>query len=367
MARELDEELHKERRRMRAVAIRTTDVSRNLDLFLAFAVAGVLGNRFFLVVTGYPQLGNSTLHISHAIWGGFMMVTAIVVAVAFIAPAGRTVVAVVGGAGFGWFVDELGKFITRDVNYFFKPTLALIYSLFVVMYLVFRSLERRAFRPEEGILNALEALKSAAIGRLDEPQRQGALNLLDATCSEHPLTPKVRELLHHVTTIPKPPPARLTRTGRQLLRRYERWTQRRGFVVTVIAFFSVLALFDVAQVLAITFSRAGLHDFLHWALVVSSVVSLLFVIVGAVLLPRARLAAFRWFEAAVLVAIFITQVFLFANNQLGGVLDLMVTLAVWVGLRSIIGLETAAVRDVGPQSPIPGSLAATPDAAPAGP
>jgi hypothetical protein len=137
--------------------------------------------------------------------------------------------------------------------------------------------------------------------------------------------------------------------------------------VTVIAFFSVLALFDVAQVLAITFSRAGLHDFLHWALVVSSVVSLLFVIVGAVLLPRARLAAFRWFEAAVLVAIFITQVFLFANNQLGGVLDLMVTLAVWVGLRSIIGLETAAVRDVGPQSPIPGSLAATPDAAPAGP
>jgi hypothetical protein len=368
MAHEFDDEVRKERRRMRAVAIRTTDVSRNLDLFLAFAVAGVLGNRFFLVVTGYPQLGNSTLHISHAIWGGVMMVTAIVVAVAFIAPSGRTVVAVLGGAGFGWFVDELGKFITRDVNYFFRPTLALIYSLFVVMYLVFRSLERRAFRPEEGILNALEALKSAAIGRLEEPQRQGALSLLDATCKDHPLTPKVRDLLHHVATIPRPPPARLTRMWRRLLHLYEGWTERRGFVATVSAFFTVLALFDVAQVLAITLGRSGLHDFVRWATVISSVVSLLFVIVGACLLPRARLAAFRWFEAGVLVAIFITQVFLFANDQLGGVLDLAVTLAVWAGLRSIIGLEAAAARDVGGETaPTSEPLAVTPDAAPPGP
>jgi len=365
MAREFDDEVKKERRRVRAVAIRTTDVSRNLDLFLAFAVAGVLGNRFFLVVTGYPQLGNGTLHISHAIWGGLMMVTAIVVAVAFIAPAGRTVVAVLGGAGFGWFVDELGKFITRDVNYFFRPTLALIYSVFVVMYLVFRSLERRKFRAEEGILNALEALKSAAIGRLEEPQRQGALRLLDATCGDDPLTPKVRDLLHHVATIPKPAPARLTRMGHRLLRLYEGWTERSGFVPTIIAFFVVLALFDVAQVLVITLSRTGLHDFLHWATVISSVVSLLFVIVGACLLPRSRLAAFRWFEAGVLVAIFITQVFLFADDQLGGVLSLAVTLAVWVGLRSIIHVEAAADRDAS-AAPVPAPTAA-PDPAPAGP
>src|ERR1700683_5495435 len=169
---ELDDTIHRERRRVRSVAVRTTDVTRNLDLFLAFAVAGVLGNRFFLGVTGYPQLGNGTLHISHAIWGALMMATAIVVAVAFIAPAGRTVVAVLGGAGFGWFVDELGKFITRDVNYFFRPTLALIYCVFIAMYLVFRSLERRGFRPEEGILNAFEALKAAALGRLGGARRQ---------------------------------------------------------------------------------------------------------------------------------------------------------------------------------------------------
>src|ERR1700680_4926536 len=102
-------ELPRERPRMRSITVRTIDLSRNLDIFLAFAVAGVLGNRFFLVATGYPQVGGGTLHISHAIWGGLMMVVAIGAAVSYIAPGVRVFVAVVGGAGMGWFVDELGK------------------------------------------------------------------------------------------------------------------------------------------------------------------------------------------------------------------------------------------------------------------
>jgi len=76
----------------------------------------VLGNRVFLIITGYPQLGNGTLHISHAIWGALMMAVAIVFALSFLAPNNRTFIAFIGGCGFGWFIDELGKFITRDVN-----------------------------------------------------------------------------------------------------------------------------------------------------------------------------------------------------------------------------------------------------------
>jgi hypothetical protein len=145
-------------------------LSRNLDTFLACGVAGVLGNRFFLVLTGYPQVGNGTLHISHAIWGGLMMVVAIGAALSFIAPGVRTFVAILGGAGLGWFVDELGKFITKDVNYFFRPTLALIYVIFVTLYLLSRVLRRRHFDADEGLLNALEAVKAAVIGDLTSPR-----------------------------------------------------------------------------------------------------------------------------------------------------------------------------------------------------
>src|ERR1700730_12555021 len=111
------------------------DAGKNLDLFFTFAVAGVLGNRAFLIATGYPQLGNGTLHISHAIWGASMVAVAIGFALSFLAPNNRTFIAFIGGCGFGWFIDELGKFITRDVDYFFRPTIALIYVIFIAMYL----------------------------------------------------------------------------------------------------------------------------------------------------------------------------------------------------------------------------------------
>src|SRR4051794_25877894 len=120
-------------------ALRSADLDRRLDIFLVCAVGSVLGNRVFLIITGYPQLGNGTLHISHAIWGALMMAIAIVFALSFLAPNNRTFIAFIGGCGFGWFIDELGKFITRDVNYFFKPTIALIYMTFIAMYLAFRA------------------------------------------------------------------------------------------------------------------------------------------------------------------------------------------------------------------------------------
>jgi hypothetical protein len=44
----------------------------------------------------------------------------------------------------------------------------------------------------------------------------------------------------------------------------------------------------------------------------------------------------------VLVSIFVTQVFLFADRQLAGVLDILVTLAVWVALSSAMRLERLA-------------------------
>jgi hypothetical protein len=78
-------------------ALRSADAGRRLDIFLVFAVASVLGNRAFLIATGYPQLGNGTLHISHAIWGAFMMAIAIVFAISFLAPNNRTFIAFIGG------------------------------------------------------------------------------------------------------------------------------------------------------------------------------------------------------------------------------------------------------------------------------
>ncbi|HEV2311031.1 MAG TPA: hypothetical protein VGU73_10960, partial [Acidimicrobiia bacterium] len=277
----LDAEVAKERRRTHSIAIRSTELTRYLDLFLACAIGGVLGNRFFLVLTGYPQVGNGTLHISHAIWGGAMMLTAIVAAIAFVAPGARGFVAVLGGAGFGWFVDELGKFITRDVNYFFRPTLALIYVVFIGLYLAFRALERRRYRPDEALLNALEAVKAAAVGHLDEGARLRAVALLDQTCEEEPLAPAVRDLLEKVPTVRAPSPGRFTRVRTRALSVYERWTVRRGFRTVIATLFVVLAAFDVIQITLLRVGSGGFHSFTQWATAGSSLVSLGCILIGA--------------------------------------------------------------------------------------
>ena len=112
------------------------------------------------------------MHISHAIWGALMMAIAIIFAISYLPPNDAHVHRVHRRCGFGWFIDELGKFITRDVNYFFQPTIALIYIVFVVMYLVFRgSPAPRLHGPTRRCSTRSRRCKSASLGELDEQHR----------------------------------------------------------------------------------------------------------------------------------------------------------------------------------------------------
>ena len=320
-------------------ALRSLDLGRRLDLFLVCAIGSVLGNRVFLIVTGYPQLGNGTLHISHAIWGALMMAIAIVFAIAFLAPNNRTFIAFIGGCGFGWFIDELGKFITRDVNYFFQPTIALIYFTFIAMYLVFRGIERRALSADEAVLNGLEALKAAAIGELSEPRRHAAVALLDETEASTPLARQVRASLADVSGLPDPNPGRFERWGSRAREWYLGLARKRWFVRVITWWFVVIGSLQLFAAVAIALDDNTVKGFVDWATIISSGVSGVLIIVGVVRLRHHRLEAYRWFERGILVQIFVTQVFEFAHEQLAGVFGLVLNILIWVGLRSMIRAE----------------------------
>src|SRR5438132_13663990 len=114
--------------------IRNRQLNSLLELFLVASVSSVLVIRFALAISGYPQLGGRELHIAHMLWGGLLMLLALVLLLAFIGRHIQSIAAILGGVGFGTFIDELGKFITRDNNYFFQPTIALIYLIFVLLF-----------------------------------------------------------------------------------------------------------------------------------------------------------------------------------------------------------------------------------------
>jgi len=69
--------------------------------------------------------------------------------------------ACLGGIGFGTFIDEVGKFLTKDNDYFFQPAVAVIYTLFVALVLGSHALLRRLPSSEEYLMNALQELRNS--------------------------------------------------------------------------------------------------------------------------------------------------------------------------------------------------------------
>jgi hypothetical protein len=93
------------RRSRRARAARAVEIGELQDTFLISAVSMILIIRLQLWATNYPQLGGGKLHIAHLLWGGLLMLVAIGLLVTFVDRRWRHPAAVIGGAGFGFFID----------------------------------------------------------------------------------------------------------------------------------------------------------------------------------------------------------------------------------------------------------------------
>src|SRR6266702_4616336 len=96
------------------VFIRNIEATSYRENFLVSAVVSVFALRIFLHVTHYPQLGGGNYHIAHILWGGFFMMAAILILLSYLSEKTAVIASVLGGIGFGAFIDELGKFITSN-------------------------------------------------------------------------------------------------------------------------------------------------------------------------------------------------------------------------------------------------------------
>jgi hypothetical protein len=114
-----------------------------LTSLVSFALA-VIAVRLFLEITGYPQLGNSTLHIAHVLWGGLLLFIAGLFPLVLANAWAYTTAAVLNGVGMGLFIDEIGKFITQTNNYFYPPAAPIIYAFFLLIVLLYLYIRRPA-------------------------------------------------------------------------------------------------------------------------------------------------------------------------------------------------------------------------------
>ena len=183
--------------------LKSNDGADQIELALVSAVATVLVIRGYLRLTGYPKVGNGELHIAHLLYGGLFMLLAVFLLLVLLNTGTRWYAALLAGIGFGFFIDEIGRFISKDVNYFFKPAVAVMYAVFMVLFLALGALRRWrvATRPRDALASALTLLAGAAGRPLDMTTRTTVSSLLD---DADPRDPVVRGDHAAVRLLPRP-------------------------------------------------------------------------------------------------------------------------------------------------------------------
>ena len=320
--------------------VRRIHAASEFELFFVSAVGTILIVRAALALTGWPQLGGGKIHFAHLLWGGLGMLIGIILFMAFQGRMWRFLATLACGIGFGLFIDELGKFITSDNDYFFKPVVALIYLIFVGLFFLFHWLGTvRNLTQQVALVNAFDYAKEAVLRNMDAGERDEALYLLSHSDQHDPMVIALTQSLRTYTDLVKPLPSPVTRVKEWLARRYSRLLRSRLFKGIMVGWFLVISMADLlAFIPALTGDNTTL-SFASVGLALSGALSGALVVIGVFRWRRSRITAYRWFERGVLVAIFIGCFFSFYENQFGGLWSLVLLLVTWATIRYIIGEE----------------------------
>jgi hypothetical protein len=340
----------------RRLFYRNINARDHLEIFLVSAVSSLLLLRFFLYLAGYPQVGGGSLHIAHMLYGGLLMLAAISLSLTFLGARVQRLSALLGGIGFGIFIDELGKFLTKDNNYFFRPTIGLIYAIFIILYLLFNSLSRiNRLTEREYELNALAQFEEAILHNLDSVEKRRIAGLLAKADPSSPITRELKQLLARLDTVPADRPNRLQRWLAAVDKQYERFWHKRASRRLISILFVAQAVVFLIVTLGTIFGNFDdfrsifrAHDsYAHKLIIgqlVTSTVAGAFAVAGAVRILSSRLEAFELFRRAVLINLLLTEFFIFSRIQFGAIPGFLVNLALLLALHYAITEEHRSIR-----------------------
>jgi hypothetical protein len=241
---------------------------------VAFALTVIL-LRLILKLTGYAQIGNDTVHIAHVLWGGLGLFAGALVLLVFANRWALFVGAVLCGGGMGFFIDEVGKFITQSNDYFTPAAAPIIYALFLATVLVYLRVRRPPAADVRGeMYRAFEQMS----GVLDHQMSRHDLNTLAHrldSIADSTKDPATRNLAHAMLAyvggerpqIVEPQPGRM-QCALQSVRTCGRrvFTQRRlrVFLVFVLVIAGVYSVLDMALLASLAVApSSGATDFVR--------------------------------------------------------------------------------------------------------
>jgi hypothetical protein len=330
--------------------IRNVDAGDLIEMMLVVAVTTIVIIRIILELSGYPKLGGGGLHIAHVLYGGLMMIAALILVFALLNMSAQWAAAFVGGVGFGFFIDEVGKFISNDVNYFFEPAFAVMYVVFIILFFALWAIRRAALRPHDALANALSLLREERDGMLDAETKREILLLLDRADPADALVSVLRERVRATPTIERRNLTPYARWRTRLAEWYQHKAEQHWFSTLVLVVMIIYGLGSLGTVVSPFTDGEGVdgdsHDFATWFETGSAGVTAILIGIGLAVRRRSRVASYRWFKAAILVSLLITQVFVFYYDQLSALVGVIVDLLLYAALSYMIAREEAHERGV---------------------
>jgi hypothetical protein len=336
---------------------RSVEASTLLERFFVSAVVAVLLIRGWLSLTGYPQIGGDGLHIAHMLFGGIGMLVALLANLTFLGRRTRGFAAIVGGAGFGTFIDELGKFITSDNNYFYQPAVAMIYVVFVLLFIAGERLTTDSHpTPDERLAQALDVVTSATIEGYPKREREQASQLLAGSDPQNPLVPALEQALARIAATPEPAENLAEREAQRVARSYNWLVAQRWFLTLVLVIAGIATLYNLrtlAQTILFDTVDRRLRVYVNSTaelLLIATLIASALLIVGLVHLRGPLLAAFQWFRRSVLVSLLVAQPLAFYEQQWTALVGLALNLVLLSALEFGIAREsTPTGQTVAPQ------------------
>lgn len=327
--------------RSRALTLPRVDGVVLAEIFLVAAVVTVLIIRAILMATGYPQLGGGGLHVAHVLWGGLLMLAGLLVLFLRLGAPSLRLGALLAGVGFGFFIDEIGKFVTSDVNYFFQPAVAMIYVVFVAIAIVL-AVVRQRMRVDErtALANALALFDVAINDPAAGDTRQQVLALLDSADPNEPLVPLMRDRVRAADAAAGDTSTWWQQVRMRIARAYVGVADSVWFPRAVTLLFAVIALSTIVLT-AFIFLEPGDISFTEWIQLTGTVVTAVLIAIGLFALRKSRLRAYRWFERGILVDLLVTEVFLFYHSPGTAFIGVAVDIALLVAIRMASRHEVA--------------------------
>ncbi len=288
--------------------IRYKDFIENL---LISAITAILVIRGFLTVTGFPQISTGQLHIAHMLWGGLLMLFAICLLLISNHPNLKYSTSIIAGIGFGAFIDEIGKFITKDNNYFYKPTYAIIYVVIVLLYLSFRLTMKKDLTSQEKHLGVLDQQKI----KLLSSSKFSPVSLGQLINRPYSIIITKPRLVSFIFVM---------------------------IILKIIAGFMATLYFALGGIFSIY--NNPYFDFYDLFSIGGNIIAALITFYGLSQMKKSRIRAYTLIQQSIIASILVDQVFLFYSNQLSAVSVLFANLFFLSIVNILIKLENSKLR-----------------------